>query len=54
MRILVCMLLATLLCGCSGGNSQPSAATGTSQQKLPIEVEKGPEDALPKKASKPR
>ena len=44
-RIVLCLaLVAAALCGCTGG---PATPTGT--EWLPIEVEKGPEDALPTK-----
>jgi hypothetical protein len=49
--LLCLLLLPALICGCAG-NASPPAAPTQGKQKLPIEVEKGPEDALLKNAKR--
>ncbi len=43
------VLLAALVGGCSG-NVAPTAGPAGTKERLPIEVERSPEEALPKKA----
>jgi hypothetical protein len=41
--------IAAILCGCSGN---PAPAPTASKERLPLEVEKSPEEALPKKSAR--
>jgi len=50
MRGVLCLALtAAILCGCSGN---PAPAPTAPKERLPIEVEKSPEEALPKKPAR--
>jgi hypothetical protein len=55
MRVTVCLcLLAWVICGCSGEAPKPGA-TPKRDERLPAEVEHGPEEALKQsKKSRPR
>lgn len=48
--VLALILLTCTLCGCSRVAPPAPAAKNV---RLPVEVEKGPEDALPKKWARP-